>query len=91
MILDEAAGKNCGATHWEFNVFAITLDFDEGLAIVEDILPDGATDSVDLQTFLERAAAFGDPATAGDGLTEAQRHPPRYEVDSHGDVDRLNE
>jgi hypothetical protein len=89
MILDEAAGKDRGATRWEFNVFALTLDFDEGLAIVEDVLPEGATESADLQTFLEKASAFGDPTTAGDGMTEAQRHPPRYEVDTHGDVDRL--
>jgi len=91
MILDEAAGKNRGATRWEFNIFALTLDFDAGQAIVEDILPAGETETADLQVFLERARAFRDPASAGDGLTEAQRHPARYEVNSHGDIDGVEE
>ena len=91
MILDEADGKDRGATRWEFNIIALTLDFDAGQAVVEDILEAGETESVDLQGFIERARAFGDPVSAGDGLTEAQRHPARYEVDSHGGIDRVEE
>lgn len=91
MILDEAGSKNRGATRWEFNIFALTLDFDAEQAIVEDVLEAGETESADLQPFLERARDFGDPASAGDGLTEAQRHPAAYEVNSHGDIDRIEE
>lgn len=34
MILDEAAGKDRGATRWEFNIFVLTLDFDAEEAII---------------------------------------------------------
>ena len=91
MILDEAAGKSSGATRWEFNVFALTLDFDTGLAIVEDLLAGGQRQTVELRTFLDAAAAFCDEPAEGDGLTEAERHPPSYAADPHGRVQRVDE
>ncbi len=90
MILDEAAGKDSGATRWEFNVVALTLDFDAGRVVVEDLLEAGESESADLKTFLETAAAFGDDPSEGDGLTESERHPPRYVADPEGQVDRLD-
>ena len=91
MILDEAAGKERGATHWDFNVFALTLDFDNEVAVVEDLLGSGEREEVGLPAFLRTAAAFGDPPTDGDGLTEAERHPPTYMAGPTGDVARVDE
>jgi hypothetical protein len=91
MILDEATSKHSGATRWEFNVFALTLDFDAGLAWVEDLLTEGESESADLRTFLEASTSFGDDTTEGDGLTAAERHPPTYKVDRHGNVEALDD
>lgn len=91
MILDEAAGKRDGATRWDFNVFGLVLDFDMGEAVVEDLLEQDRRATQDLESFLAAAAAFGDDPSEGDGLTEAERHPPSYVADSSGDVQRLAE
>lgn len=91
MILDEAAGKHQGSTRWDFNVFGLVLDFDNGRAVVEDLLAADESESMDLETFLRDAAAFGDDQSQGDGLTEAQRHPPTYVADTSGHVERIDE
>jgi len=91
MILDEAAGKKRGATRWDFNVFGLTLDFDNHLAVVHDLLSEDQDDSVGLQEFLQTAAAFGDDPAEGDGLTEAERRPPTYRVGASGEIEGLDE
>ena len=78
LLLDEAARKHSGATRWEFNMYAVLLDFDGSAAVVEDLLGSGTSHTVPLQQFLDSAAAFEDDASIGDGLTEAERNQARF-------------
>ena len=85
-FLDEAAGRTTGGATFTFDVFDVTLDFDEGTVIVSDVLSEGETESGDLADFLRRAESFAEDPSIGDGLTEMQRRPPRFAVDADGQV-----
>ena len=66
ILLDEAAGKNEGATRFEFNMYAVVLDFDAGTATVEDLSRRAVrrrSDSKALCQLLRRTAMTGPSAT----------------------------
>jgi hypothetical protein len=86
LFLDEANGRTSGGVTFEFDMFDVTLDFDEAVATVADALGDEQSETAPLEDFLQRAASFGDDPSFGDGLTEMQRRPPRYAVDRAGTV-----
>ena len=69
----------------------MTLDFDRGVATVTDVIYDETSETEPLEDFLRHAASFGDDPTIGGGLTEMQRHPPRYEADAKGVVRPLDD
>ncbi len=52
LILDEAAGKHGGATHFDFDMFSVVLDFNSGIANVEDALGSEVAETANLRTFL---------------------------------------
>lgn len=56
---------------------------------MEDLLATSGAETVPLAAFDDAAAAFGDPPSEGDGLTQAERHPATYEASADGDVMRL--
>ncbi len=87
ILLDEAARKNEGATRFEFNMYAVVLDFDAGTATVEDLLETGSTETVGLESFLSTAEAYGDDPSVGDGATASERHPPTFRSDAAGTVE----
>lgn len=87
LFLDEALGRSEGAVTFEFDVFAVTLDFDRDIATVDDVLEPGSSETVGLQVFLGRAASFGDDPNLGDGLTAMRRRPARFAVDHTGQVE----
>jgi hypothetical protein len=60
-------------------------------AFVTGVQEPGGPETTDLAEFLSRAASFGDDPTIGDGLTHAQRHPPRFRADAAGEVERLDD
>ncbi len=78
LLLDEAAGKHAGATRFEFNIYAVLLDFDAEAAVVEDLLGLGTSGTVPLREFLAVAESYRDDPSIGDGLTQAERNPPRF-------------
>jgi len=86
LFLDEALGRSEDAVTFEFDVFAVTLDFDRDIATVDDVLEPGSSETVGLQVFLGRAASFGDDPNLGDDLTAMQRRPARFAVDHTGQV-----
>lgn len=86
LLLDEAGARASGAVTFEFDMFDVTLDFGSGTATVADVLGDDEPEAAPLTDFLERAASFGDDPSIGDGLTEMQRRPPRFEARSDGQV-----
>jgi hypothetical protein len=45
---------------FEFDMFDVTLDFDEAVATVADALGDKQSETAPLDDFLPRAASFGD-------------------------------
>ena len=90
MFLDEANGRSSGAVSFEFDVFTVTLDFENAIATIDDLLDPGASESTSLHAFLDRAAAFSDDPGLGDGLTELQRRPPRFVVDQTGQAEPLD-
>lgn len=87
LFLDEALGRSAGAVTFEFDVFAVTLDFDRDIATVDDVLDPGSSETVILPVFLDRAASFGDDPNLGDGLASMQRHPATFAVDQSGRVE----
>lgn len=84
LFLDEAAGRDTDRVTFEFNAFAVTLDFDDRTATVQSVLEEGVSEVVKLDAFLDRAASFGDDPSAGDGLTEVQRRPAGFRITPTG-------
>ena len=85
LLLDEAEGRRSGVALFEFDTMNVRLDFDAGTATVEDSLPESlGAETVPLPGFLNRAATYGDPVTAGDGKTLLERHPATFSVAPDG-------
>lgn len=84
LLLDEAAGRETGRVTFEFNLWDVTLDFDERTATVASVLEEGESEAVGLESFLDRAASFSDDPSIGDGLTEMQRRPASFRVTQTG-------
>jgi hypothetical protein len=90
VLLNEVVGKHEGATRFEFNMYAVVLDFDAATATVEDILTANGNVTVELESFLSRARGYSDDPSEGDGLTESQRHPPTFQADATGTVESID-
>lgn len=90
LLLDEALGRSAGTVTFEFDVFAVMLDFDRGIAMVDDVLDARSSERMLLPVFLDRAASFGDDPNLGDGLTSMQRDPAKFAVERSGRVEPLN-
>ena len=90
LLLDEAAGRSSGSATFEFDMFDVTLDFDASKATVADPIMDSPDETVELSIFLANAAAFEDDLGLGDGMTQTQRHPPTFRVDSTGATEPIS-
>jgi hypothetical protein len=90
-LLVEAGGRTAGRSELDLDAFHLELDYDAGTATVAGVQAPREPETTDLAEFLSRVASFGDDPTIGDGLTHAQRHPPRFRADAAGQVERLDD
>lgn len=91
LLLDEAGGRNSGATTFEFDVFDVELDFDSRTVVVVDVLGNRSRETTSMDSFLAKAASYGDDPSVGDGLTEMQRRPPFFRVTANGTTEKISD
>lgn len=87
-IREEATNRTSGVAYFAFNVLNLRLDFDQGLATVEDELDPEAEESMALLEFMTQLGA-GEAETTdlkSHGATQAASGRGAWEIDSSGDV-----
>jgi hypothetical protein len=90
LLLDEAAGRCTGAVTFEFDSFDVTLGFVGESVTVKDVLGSDDEETAAMSVFLKHAVSFEDDPSIGDGLTQMQRSPARFEITSSGEVQPLD-
>ena len=60
LLLDEPSGRSRGCAEFNFDVFDVSLNFDERTVTVLDVLSEGESEMTTLDEFILPARSYGD-------------------------------